>query len=95
MPFWLEERSFRKTDLSAVVSREPIEVWQRDFEAGRIGLGINGWRDSRHCFAVLSPQKAGEKVAVGHMLPRGQAIQWRTSATLPSPSSTWGTCRPE
>jgi len=74
MPFWLLDRGFVKTDMRAIVNREPVEVWQRDFEAGPIGLGINGLRDSRHYFAVLTPREPGESITVSQMYPGQQAV---------------------
>jgi len=76
-PFWLSERGFEKTDM-AIKSTEAnmnFEVWRKEFGAGRIGLGINGFGKHRpHYFVAVKPQKAGEKVSITNPYPAWQEV---------------------
>jgi len=40
-PFWLEERKFEKSKTKMVVTGRDFDVWEREFDAGEIGLGVN------------------------------------------------------
>lgn len=42
-PFWLKEKGFRKTNMSVSNENYEYEVWQKEFPAGEIRLGINGY----------------------------------------------------
>jgi len=69
-PFWLRERGFRLTDLSVRNEEYQYEVWQKDFPAGRIGLGINGFDKHRvHYFVCVGPQRPGDAVRVTGQTP--------------------------
>lgn len=39
--FWLADRGFEKTGLEVNVGRSEYDVWQKRFDAGEIGLGVN------------------------------------------------------
>ena len=55
-PFWLPAGGFRKTDLKVANEEYEYEVWQKNFGAGRVGLGINGFTKHRpHYFVCLEP----------------------------------------
>ena len=74
LPFWLPESGFLKTDL--IVKNKDgwaYEVWQKDFEAGEIGLGINGFDKHRpHYFVSVKPLYAQEKLRLSKCYPQGQ-----------------------
>jgi hypothetical protein len=56
--FWLNDRGFEKTDLTATVGMRTHEIWKKDFEPGRIGLGINTFLANQDpCFFVISPRE--------------------------------------
>ncbi|HPC16717.1 MAG TPA: metallophosphoesterase family protein [Candidatus Hydrogenedentes bacterium] len=74
-PFWLEEAGFNKTNLKARNEEYTYEVWQKAFDAGRIGLGINGFDKHRpHYFVVVGPQRPGDKVILTRFFPADQQI---------------------
>ncbi|MCC5928233.1 MAG: metallophosphoesterase family protein [Cyclobacteriaceae bacterium] len=52
VPFWLPESGFTKTSLTVKNSHSTYEVWQKDFKAGKIGLGINGFDRHRPVYFV-------------------------------------------
>lgn len=73
VPFWLEERGFHKTDLLARNDSYTYEVWQKEFPAGRVKLGINGFdRHRPHYFVAVGPIQAGTKVNLSNFFPEGQ-----------------------
>jgi hypothetical protein len=39
-PFWLKERQFQLTSFKAKVDQDEFDVWQKEFDAGWIGLGV-------------------------------------------------------
>lgn len=70
IPFWLESRDFARTDISARADGEEFEAWTKDFDAGFVGLGIQGFEgDSDQYFVALTPQNAGETVEVTDFYP--------------------------
>src|SRR3990172_4294534 len=40
-PYWLKEREFKTTELRVQIEKYPFDVWQKEFAAGRGGLGGN------------------------------------------------------
>ena len=76
-PFWLRERGFKTTNITLKFSRYVYDAWQKDFPAGRVGLGIHCLRgDNNHYFVTLAPQKAGDKIEVTDLYPK--ALQLAT-----------------
>lgn len=43
IPFWLKESGFKKTGMEARSEMYTYEVWQKNFDAGTVSLGINGF----------------------------------------------------
>jgi hypothetical protein len=43
-PFWLASAGFVKTNKTMKNEEVTYEVWQKDFNAGHVGLGVNGFR---------------------------------------------------
>ena len=73
-PFWLEASGFQKTDLTVRNENYRYEVWQKNFPAGRVGLGINGFdRHRPHYFVGVAPQTAGQAVTISNPVPAPQA----------------------
>ena len=74
-PYWLQERGFTRTDRKATVSGRPFEAWEREFDAGNVGLGINGFAAGGHqYFPVVSPQRHGEAVRVTNLYPNNYRL---------------------
>lgn len=70
LPYWLDEHNFTKTNDTVGVNDEHYEVWEKTFDAGHIGLGVNGFeRRGDHYFVAVVPQKEGDTVAITDMYP--------------------------
>jgi len=75
VPYWIEEAGFKKTDGIVKNSLRTYEVWQKEFDAGHIGLGINGF--DRHLaayFVCVGPQEPGAEVKITNVLPESTSI---------------------
>lgn len=69
-PFWLRARGFRPTGVTVKEGRETFDVWEKDFDAGRVGLGIHSLTGSgNHYLVTLAPQKPGDKIIVSELHP--------------------------
>jgi hypothetical protein len=78
VPYWLPEAGFEKTDL-AVTNDEnwEYEVWQKKFEAGPVGLGINGFDNHRQSyFVAVGPQNPEDKIEIENLQPSEFPMGW-------------------
>ena len=75
MPFWLESSGFEKTGLTMKNEQNTYEVWQKSFDKGTVGLGINGFENfSYHYFVSVAPQKPNDKVELSGFIPENQIV---------------------
>lgn len=76
VPFWLEERGFTKTDLRLTNAEGwEYEVWQKEFAAGRVELGVNGFDNFRpHYLVGVAPQEAGAELNLSSFHPANQTV---------------------
>lgn len=75
VPFWLEEQGFRKTILTMRNDLCTYEVWQKEFEKGEVGLGINGFDKHRPVyFVAVAPLTTADKLEINPIFPRHQHI---------------------
>jgi acid phosphatase type 7 len=75
LPFWLTAKGFVRTDLTMKNEQTTYEVWQKSFDAGTVGLGINGLENySLHYFVSVAPQKKGDKIVLAHFFPENQFV---------------------
>lgn len=75
VPFWLKENGFQKTDMTLKNEMTTYEVWQKKFEPGRVGLGINGFANySLHYFVCVGPQNKNDKLVLSHFFPENQYV---------------------
>lgn len=75
VPFWLPENGFKKTDLSVSNEMTEYEIWQKPFDTGRVGLGINGLENySLHYFVCVGPQKKGDQLKLSNFYPENQYV---------------------
>jgi hypothetical protein len=75
VPFWLEENGFQKTDMTLKNEMTTYEVWQKKFEPGRVGLGINGFANySLHYFVCVGPQNSNDQLELSHFFPENQYV---------------------
>lgn len=58
-PFWLEERGFGKSGDTLKAADRDFEIWEKEFDAGEIGLGVNSLTGGgEHYFVGLRPQRS-------------------------------------
>ena len=62
VPFWLEEKGFRNTGMSVSNENYEYEVWQKEFPAREISLGINGFDLHRVVYFVTIGPVTGDKM---------------------------------
>ncbi|MFP4366966.1 MAG: metallophosphoesterase [Bacteroidales bacterium] len=75
VPFWLTGRDFKKTDKTVRNRQVEYEIWQKSFDAGRVGLGINGFENYRyHYFVCVSPQDKNEELELSNFFPGEQYV---------------------
>lgn len=68
-PFWLRD-GFTKTDFVFTVDDREFDVWKREFDAGRIGLGVNSLTGAGdHYFVILKPKQADKTIAIADLYP--------------------------
>jgi len=76
-PFWLKTRGFKLTPLKVRSQEYEYEVWQKQFPAGPVGLGINCFNRHRvHYFVSVGPQGGGRQPRVTDIVPalHGQSV---------------------
>jgi predicted phosphodiesterase len=76
-PFWLEASGFKKTDMIVSNAEQwTYEVWQKNFSAGQVGLGINGFDNFRpHYLVCVGPQQPGTKLELSNFFPADQTFE--------------------
>ncbi len=75
MPFWLEPSGFRKTGFTIKNEQNTYEVWQKSFNKGTVGLGINGFENfSYHYFVSVAPQNPEDKLELSGFIPENQIV---------------------
>jgi len=79
IPFWIQDRGFEKTDLIVRNEEYIYEVWQKNFDAGQVELGINGFDKHRpHYFVAVGPQNTSENLELSNFYPQNQHIEKMT-----------------
>ncbi len=69
-PFWLTGGDFKKTDFVVIYDEKEYTVWQREYDAGEIGLGVSSlFTSGEGYFVSLAPQKSGDVVEVTEIYP--------------------------
>ncbi len=72
-PFWLEESGFNKTDLQVKNEHSVYEVWQKDFSAGKVELGINGFdQHGPVYFICVGPENHEDSLEISNPFPENQ-----------------------
>jgi hypothetical protein len=76
VPFWLPQTGFHKTDLLVKNENYTYEVWQKDFEPGKVELGINGFDKHRSVFFISVGAKDKSKdLKISNVFPEGQHFE--------------------
>ncbi|WP_109673405.1 purple acid phosphatase family protein [Dyadobacter jejuensis] len=71
VPFWIEQKGFKKTDMEVKNEMSTYEVWQKDFDKGAVGLGINGFDKHRPVYFIsVAPQKKGDELQITNVVPQ-------------------------
>ncbi len=69
-PFWLSESGFKKTTMQVKNEYYTYDVWQKPFDAGTVGLGINGFDRHRSVYFVsVAPQNPDASVKISALYP--------------------------
>ncbi|MGN6339886.1 MAG: fibronectin type III domain-containing protein [Ginsengibacter sp.] len=75
IPFWLSSVGFVKTDKTMDNEQVTYEVWQKKFEAGHVGLGINGFEDYMlHYFVAVAPVNKNDELQLSNFFPANQHV---------------------
>ena len=70
VPFWLEKSGFVKSD--GIVRNEvyEYEIWQKEFDAGKVNLGINGFDMHRTVYFIsVGPINPNDKLEITDIYP--------------------------
>ncbi|MCF2501087.1 purple acid phosphatase family protein [Dyadobacter chenhuakuii] len=71
VPFWIEASGFKLTQFQVKNDEYEYEVWQKEFPAGQVGLGINGFDKHRPVyFITVAPQNEKDKLKITNVNPR-------------------------
>lgn len=74
-PFWLKDRGFKQTKMHMQNEMTTYEVWQKEFDKGKVGLGINGLVNySYHYFVRVAPQNPGDALTISNIYPETNFI---------------------
>ena len=74
-PFWLKTSGFKKTGMVVRNVHSTYEVWQKDFDAGRVELGINGFDKHRPVYFIsVGPQDPENILEITGIFPEGQHL---------------------
>lgn len=69
-PFWLQERGFAPTGEEVRVGSRVFDTWEKAFDAGEIGLGVNSLSGGGdHYFVAVRPREPGASVDVTDVYP--------------------------
>lgn len=69
-PFWLNKREFKLTDLEVTVGTRRFDVWEKRFDAGEIGLGVNSLSGGgEHYFVAIKSQDGKTPVHITDIYP--------------------------
>ena len=70
IPFWIQESGFKKTDMIVKNEEYTYEVWQKNFDSGKVGLGINGFDKHREVYFIsVAPQKQTDVLKITNVFP--------------------------
>lgn len=69
-PFWLQARGFQKQEVSWREAGRALEVWEKEFEPGWVGLGVNSLTGGgAHYFVTIAPGAEGKSVELTDLYP--------------------------
>lgn len=69
-PFWLVARGFKPTGTKVKLATREFDLWEKEFPAGEIGLGVHNYTGrGTHYLPLLRPQRSGDVVKVSELYP--------------------------
>lgn len=75
IPFWLEDAGFKKTKSIVKSESYAYEVWQKQFDAGKVELGINGFDKHRPVYFIsVGPQDENDVLLITEVYPSAYDI---------------------
>ena len=75
VPFWLAPAGFVKTNKTMKNEEVTYEVWQKNFNTGHVGLGVNGFEDYMlHYFVAVAPQNKNDHLELSNFFPANQYV---------------------
>ena len=76
VPFWLTESGFKRSKLTMKNRQTTYDIWQKSFDIGPIGLGVNGFEDglALHYFVAIAPQHKSDQLKISHFFPEKQIV---------------------
>ncbi|MDX9974391.1 MAG: metallophosphoesterase family protein [FCB group bacterium] len=75
VPWWLTEAGFTSTGQTVRNENYEYDVWQKNFDAGHIGLGINGFDGHRPpYFVCVGPREKGADLKLSNFFPANQKV---------------------
>ena len=75
-PYWLKDAGFERTALKVKNSHSTYEVWQKDYETGKIGLGINGFDKHRPVYFIsVGARDPGNELQITPIFPEEQHFE--------------------
>lgn len=73
LPFWLGNNGFKKTKLKVKKEHSVYEVWQKDFPAGKVQLGVNGFDQHRPVYFIcVGPENPRDSLIISNVYPENQ-----------------------
>ncbi len=85
-PFWLKARGFEETGVSLKVADNEFDTWEKKFDAGEIGLGVNSLGGGReHYFVSVRAQdrRAETELTIQDIYPGQHSLTTFTVGARP------------
>ncbi|MDA7662215.1 fibronectin type III domain-containing protein [Verrucomicrobia bacterium] len=69
-PFWIRGNGWNLTGIVIKIKDVEVDVWQKSFPAGDVGLGVNSLGSGgAHYIPILKPQNEGDVIEVSDIYP--------------------------
>jgi acid phosphatase type 7 len=83
-PFWLGARGFKSTGVTVESQGSKFLAWEREFEAGEIGLGVNSLRGGGlHYLVLVRALEKGRRVVVDQLYPGQMRVEEMRAGVRP------------
>jgi acid phosphatase type 7 len=75
VPFWLELSGFSKSNLTVRNQKYKYEIWQKEFQSGKVELGINGFGKHRPVYFVsVGAKNPKDELKLLNIFPNNQYV---------------------